>query len=380
MIVLEEAHNLLLAKQAGAKESVLETSIRMVRQYGMGYVFVDQSASLLSKVAFANSYATLALSQKLRADVMTMTGAMNLTEEQRDALKTLPVGTAIVRLADQHPEPFCVKIPLCPVREGSVTDSMIRQRMQCYSAESRPNSTSEPTTNVIPPIPLGDRKIKEQMRIAEITHPPIPQSSAVAVGGTSAATADESTTTLSREEIRFLNDLSARPLSTTVSRYQRLNLSRRRGNAIRQSLAKAGIIEPVPIATRSGQVILYQLTDHGRSVCTETGIDPGPRSRESLEHRYWINQVAEHFERRGYDVSREYPVPNRGHVDLVAERPGERIAIEIETGKSDIEANQSKLKGAGFDQIIFMATSPAAVSACEKVLGDQVERMTWLDL
>ena len=38
----------------------------MIRQYGLGYVFVDQSASMLSKVAFANSYATLALSQKLQ--------------------------------------------------------------------------------------------------------------------------------------------------------------------------------------------------------------------------------------------------------------------------------------------------------------------------
>ena len=72
MIVLEEAHNLLLAKPAGTRESVLETSIRMIRQYGLGYVFVDQSASLLSKVAFANSYATFAMSQKLQADVRAM--------------------------------------------------------------------------------------------------------------------------------------------------------------------------------------------------------------------------------------------------------------------------------------------------------------------
>jgi len=36
-----------------------------------------------------------------------------------------------------------------------------------------------------------------------------------------------------REEIRFLTDVAIRPLSTTVSRYHRLNLSRRRGNAIR---------------------------------------------------------------------------------------------------------------------------------------------------
>ena len=64
---------------------------------------------------------------------------------------------------------------------------------------------------------------------------------------------------MSREEIRFLADVAARPLSTTVSRYQRLNLSRRRGNAIRQSLSSAGIIEAVQIATRSGQIVLYPI-------------------------------------------------------------------------------------------------------------------------
>ncbi|MFC1636842.1 hypothetical protein ACFL5Z_18615, partial [Planctomycetota bacterium] len=105
IIVLEEAHNLLLKKSSESRESVLETSIRMVRQYGLGYVFVDQSASLLSSVAFANSYATIALSQKLRSDVQTIAGAMNLTDEQKQALNTLPIGAAVVRLADEHPEP-----------------------------------------------------------------------------------------------------------------------------------------------------------------------------------------------------------------------------------------------------------------------------------
>ncbi len=121
IIILEEAHNLLHRKASDVKESVLETSIRMTRQFGLGYVFVDQSASLLSQVAFANSYATLALSQKLKADVQTISAAMNLTDEQRDALTTLSIGTAVVRLADEHPEPFLVKIPLMPpVLEAAV--------------------------------------------------------------------------------------------------------------------------------------------------------------------------------------------------------------------------------------------------------------------
>ncbi|NQU43827.1 ATP-binding protein, partial [bacterium] len=138
LIVLEEAHNLLLHKSSETSESVLENSIRMIRQYGMGYIFIDQSASLLSRVAFANSYATIALNQKLRSDVQAISSAMNLTDEQKEALNTLPVGTAVVRLADEHPEPFLIKVPLFPITEGCVSDETVRNRMAgCYSDSSR---------------------------------------------------------------------------------------------------------------------------------------------------------------------------------------------------------------------------------------------------
>jgi len=380
MIVLEEAHNLLLAKQVGAKESVLETSIRMIRQYGMGYVFVDQSASLLSKVAFANSYATLALSQKLRADIQTLSGAMNLTEEQRDSLSTLPIGSAVVRLADEHPEPFLVKIPLSPIREGSVSDSAIRERMATYLAKSVTNSPPEHQRKAVPAVPLPDRIDKNKMRITETTHPPTPEESSLkSEDSTADSVPDQPKETISRDEIRFLADVAVRPLSTTVPRYQRLHLSRRRGNAIRQSLASAGIIEPVPLATRSGQVMLCQLTDHGRSVCADVGIDPGPPLRASLEHQYWVTKVAEHFERQGYEMTHEHQIEGNGAVDLLAERPGEHVAIEIETGKSDIKA--------GFDRLIIVATSPFAVSACHRAIekaglekDSSVELMTWLEI
>lgn len=65
-------------------------------------------------------------SQKLRSDVQAIASAMNLNDEQKQALNTLPIGTAVVRLADEHPEPFLVKIALYPIREGGVSDSAIQ--------------------------------------------------------------------------------------------------------------------------------------------------------------------------------------------------------------------------------------------------------------
>ena len=396
IIIIEEAHNLLLKKASEAKESILETSIRMVRQYGLGYVFVDQSASLLSKVAFANSYATIALSQKLRSDVQAIASAMNLTDEQKQALNTLPVGSAVVRLADEHPEPFLVKIPLCAVREGSVSDKAVKNRMARYYTDTSSNRTIYSDIKVVPPIPPSDSKTNKNKTTNEnITHPPSPKESQTILDKSfinkSKKVSDSVPVppgkTMNREELRFLADIAARPLSTTVSRYHRLHLSRRRGNAIRQHLASAGIIEPVTIATRSGQVVLYQLTDPGRSVCSSAGIKTASRPRESLEHAFWVSRAARYFQTKGYEVIREHPVKGNGAIDLLAKRPGEQVAVEIETGKSDIKVNLKKIAKADFDRTVLLATSGDAITACQKAIGsvkkgdsERIELLTWLDI
>jgi len=192
---------------------------------------------------------------------------------------------------------------------------------------------------------------------------------------------------MSREAIRFLADMAAKPLSTTVARYQRLHLSRRKGNAIRQDLSAAGFIAAVTLATRSGQVVLYELTDAGRAVCGDLSIDAGPVPRESLEHHYWVSRAAKHFEQQGFEVTREHVVPGDGIVDVVATRANERLAIEIETGKSDIRINIEKTQQKGFDRVILIATAPSAVSACQRALEtvpletrQTVELLTWLDV
>jgi hypothetical protein len=134
-------------------------------------------------------------------------------------------------------------------------------------------------------------------------------------------------------------------------------------------------------------VVLYQLSEEGRSICTTLGLEPGPRPRASVEHAFWVQRAAGHFENRGFEVTAEHPVPGDGVVDLLATRPGERVAIEIETGKSDIRANIKKLAAAGFERLVLIATSPAAVDGCRRALDERdptarprAELLTWLDV
>jgi len=63
------------------------------------------------------------------------------------------------------------------------------------------------------------------------------------------------------------------------------------------------------------------------------------------------------------------------------------MAVEIETGKSDIRMNIEKTRLSGFDRVILVATSPSAVSACQRALDSvppearrAVEIMTWLEV
>jgi hypothetical protein len=395
MIILEEAHNLLHKKSSELKESVLETSIRMIREYGMGYVFIDQSASLLSKVAFANSYATIALNQKLRSDIQAISGAMNLTEEQRDALNTLPVGTTVVRLADQFPQPFLVKVPLCAIKEGIVADLTVKKQWEGFHSNSREDKlieTNQKASSVVPPSDKNKKNIPET-NAEDKSHPPPPDQlkeyDNIIDNNTNIHDSKNHPPPkkLSSEAMHFLQDIIAQPLSSTVARYKHLHLSRRRGDAVRRYLIDNGFVEPVRIATRTGQVVLYQLTKSGRELCISLQINPGPQLRESLEHRYWVKKAADYYKRKGYEISFEYVVKDNGMIDILTKRPGEQIAVEVETGKSAPLTNLKNAVKAKVDKLVFVATSPSAVSVCQKVVEKTgksvsftVELLTWLDV
>lgn len=102
---------------------------------------------------------------------------------------------------------------------------------------------------------------------------------------------------------------------------------------------------------------------------------------------FWVHLTAQHFKKKGYEVTLEHPVQGNGAVDILAARPGENVAAEVETGKSDTKENLTKIAHAGFDRVVLIATSPAAVVLCQKAItaaqkssSTPVELLTWLDV
>ncbi len=85
-----------------------------------------------------------------------------------------------------------------------------------------------------------------------------------------------------------------------------------------------------------------------------------------MEHQYWKEKVAGRLRDVGYAVQEEYPIGNGKTADLLARKNGKKIAIEIETGKSDAVANIRKCLGAGFDRVLCLATSVQVKEVIEK--------------
>ena len=66
--------------------------------------------------------------------------------------------------------------------------------------------------------------------------------------------------------------------------------------------------------------------------------------------------VAKQYRQKGYKVEEEVPLGDAKAVDLVASKDGRRIAIEVETGKSDVEGNVKKCEQAGFNKVVSIHT------------------------
>jgi hypothetical protein len=289
---------------------------------------VDQHPSLISVPALGNTYTTIAMNLKHKADVSAVGAAMLLEGEGRDLLGQLPVGWAIVKLQGRWTEPFVVRIPHLQLPKGTVSDALLSQRF-----------ATRVTTAHKAGQPSGNGPVSQPEASATTSQVP----------------------PLSRREEALLRDVAEHPLSGVVERYRRLKLNRRKGNAAKEGCLAKGVLRHVPIPTRSGRIVLLEPTDQGhkwlKARGCATGWDQWPPHSGGLEHEYWRAQVARLYKGQGYRVRLEDPV--NGYADVVAEKGEVRIAAEIETGKSNWQANIVR-DLQRYDQVIVVCTNDQA--------------------
>ncbi|MGD2084553.1 MAG: hypothetical protein PVH61_00065 [Candidatus Aminicenantes bacterium] len=327
-IIIEEAHHILLRKkqELTGEEAVTDIILREIRELGESIILIDQHPSLISMPALGNTYTTISMNLKHKADMSTISQSLLLDDDQIDFLGQLEVGTAIVKLQGRYFRPFLVKIPLFPVKKGIITDEDIKSENGSYSAENEVVRAVEEINKVVRVV----RGLFKEEKKEEIT---------------------------TEEEKGFLTDIAKFPVSGVTTRYSRLGLNRFQGNKMQKELIRKGLITFRQVSTMKGKIKVMVLTDRGKDEIKDVRVEKIFNKNASWEHEYWKYRVGMLFRNKGYSVTFEYRIGKGQSVDAVAEKDGERIAIEIETGKSDYIYNVKKdLENDDvFDEILVVA-------------------------
>ena len=131
------------------------------------------------------------------------------------------------------------------------------------------------------------------------------------------------------------------------------------------------------IPTKSGRVVILKLSEEGGTVIGKPASKPEEQKRHGgTAHEYWKNKYAEIYRRKGFTVSIEEPIGGGKTVDLVVRNEKQKIALEIETGRSDTLANIEKCLDADFDQVIIIATSEKAETGIKQLMQQLPFRAT----
>jgi DNA-binding MarR family transcriptional regulator len=325
VILVEEAHNLFLRREGG-HQSVHDLMLRQMRDLGQALILLDQSPSLLSTPALGNTGVTICLNLKHGDDVEAAGKALTLPRENWDWIGRLPVGHAIVKLQDRWVKPFLVRFPELAVSSHIGLSQARRKQSGSDSVQRSIEGVGSALNEAIWALRETD---KRETKEPEIT----------------------------MRERSLLLDIAEHPLSVVIERYERLGWTAYTGTGIKRRLLENGLIEQEKVAVPNGSVTLLKLTDEGRALLALWGVKVRTLPKNaSLEHEYWKKLVAEDYRARGYTVREEVQIGEGKAVDLVATKGDERIAIEIETGKSDPEANVRKCREAGFEMVDVVET------------------------
>lgn len=330
VIFIEEAHHVLHKRAQTAHETILEMLLRQCRELGIGIVVIDQHPHLLSSAALGNTYSTIFLNQKDPSDINKAAAVCLLDADEKHYFSRLPVGQGIVKLQDRWTRPVHVQFPLVAVRKGAVTDAMLAR----YSAVKRAQSTGSGRKTSVPTYFGQVRRV----RLYDIP--------------------------LNDDALHLLRDITLYPDDGVKQRYHRLGWSIGKGNALKEQLLQQGWLEAQTLDMGQTRKVLLGLTSSAKA---SLGLDAAAPDFGSLVHEYWKRYFGQRFAEQGYRITFEAPRQS-GRVDLVAEKEYEKIAVEIETGKSDFVGNVRRNLREKFTRIVVVATDTAGYTKIESQL------------
>jgi hypothetical protein len=315
VLFLEEIHNLFqTTKFEKGRMDSLENVYREIRSFGQGLVSITQHCSLLPVHILGNSHTLIFLALQHQDDIEAARKALFLLRDDEAYLNMLKTGQGIVKVMERV-NPCLVQFLYVPVEKGMITDEWLKKRYD-FSDFSGTNSTTFENSD---DFSSGDKieGVKSLKSVKEL-----------------------------------LIDILNYPLSSLVNRYKRLGINPRVGNEYKKIMISEGLVEPKRFITRETHILLFELTQKGKSALRELGYEV-KNDNESLAHKFWKTKIADYYKTKGFTVLIEEHI--NGKPDVIVVNRGRQIAVEIETGSSDFIKNISRdLKA--FDETICVAT------------------------
>jgi len=147
-----------------------------------------------------------------------------------------------------------------------------------------------------------------------------------------------------------------------------LGLSVDAGNKMKDALLSCNFLLSSDVSTGTGRIKYLELSEKGKDLLRQMGHEIDSGRQGGAEHEYWKHRIAELLKTQGYEVELEKPLSNGGSVDIVAAKNGKRMAVEVETGKSDALANIEKDLKAGFNEVVSVATNEAVAERIKAIV------------
>lgn len=301
-----------------------------IRDFGEAIIASDQEPGKLSDSLKANTYTKITSYLGNGKDIHNISEAMDLNDEERDALTSLERGEWLVKLAGRYTKPFLIRSSNVPL-EKTVSDEEIAQHMKHFLPKLFFAADAQD----------ADEKKEQPVELPKI----------------------------SVEAWALLTDINYHPFKSIVARYKTQSFSVRKAAEAKEELILKQLIAEVEVKLSKRRPTKFLVpTSISLSLLDQNGHKTAlwqTIGRQGFEHQLYSVLIAYAYKKKGYQAFIEKTVSSERRVDVLV--CGEKkIAIEIELGSFSLE---DELKAfPHVDELILLVKSETVLGQTSRVL------------
>lgn len=346
VLFFEEAHNYFKRKNDD-KETILEKTLRELRELNCGCVIIDQMPSKLSRVTIANTNTKICLNLPDHIDRFDMKKSLGLDDEQTKFMGNLSTGQGILKRQAGFTSPFVVQTPEFilssgeKLKKGIVTSEEIDKVMQPKLSEFNIVKIEDDTLTTPENFDKAITELKDKYSKGKKRKDIEPELLVL---------------------LQIVNDY---PGLNTTQTYEKAGLSGSKGHRLKSLLIKRELIKTIEInREKGGKEKRIEITSKGKEFL---GKDPLPKRLGGPATLATKRKIEGKLQNEGYEVEQEVAIGGGHAIDLVAKKGGETLLIEIATGKSNELTNLQKIKDhfVHFTKIYFVCVNEKALTKVE---------------